>query len=213
MRHKWIQLLVIAAGILFSLVVYSHLPARMVVHWNARGQPDGYGSRAFGAFGLPVLTVLVWLVLRAVPRIDPRGRNIEKFRGSFEWIVTAVVLLLMLIHVTVLGAALGWPISVGRIAPLAAGLMLVGLGNLMPRMRSNFFIGIRTPWTLSSDRVWTRTHRVGGYAMVLAGLLVIAMAFVQSSRFVYVIVGAVFGSALFSVVYSYFAWRQEQKGG
>ena len=100
-----------------------------------------------------------------------------------------------------------------RIAPLAVGVLLIGLGNLLPRVRSNFFIGIRPPWTLSSDRVWTRTHRVGGYAMVLAGLAVMAMAFVQTVTLSYVILAAVLGSALFSVVYSYFAWRQEQKGG
>ncbi len=211
--RKWTQLLLIVAGIAFSIAVFSHLPERVAVHWNARGEVDGFGSRTFAAFGPPLMTTLIWLLLRAVPRIDPRRSNIEKFRDSYEWIVTGIVLLLLLIHVAVLGAALGWPISMARVAPLAVGVLFIGLGNLLPRVRSNFFIGIRTPWTLSSDRVWTRTHRVGGYAMVLAGLVVCSMAFFRSTAFAFVTFAAVLASALFSVVYSYVAWRQEQRGG
>ena len=128
--RKWTQLLLLVAGFAFSIAVWPHLPERMPVHWNARGQVDGYGSRTFGAAALPVLTVFIWLLLRAVPYIDPRRSNIEKFRDSYEWIVTGIVALMVLIHVAVLGAALGWPISMSRIAPLAVGVLLIGVGGL-----------------------------------------------------------------------------------
>jgi uncharacterized membrane protein len=157
------------------------------------------------------MTIGIWLLLRAIPYIDPRRANIEKFRDTFEALIIAIVGVMVLLHVAVVGAALGWPISITRLAPLAVGALLVILGNLLPRFRSNFFMGIRTPWTLSSDTVWNRTHRLGGYLMVAAGLLMVVSAFVQSEVFFYVAIGGVFVAALGTVIYSYLLWRGESR--
>ena len=209
--RKWVPLILIAAAVIFSIAVYPRLPERMVTHWDVRGEPNGWSSRPVGAFMIPGMTLFIWLLLRAVPHIDPRRANIEKFRETFEALIIAIVVVMVLLHVAVVGAALGWPVSISRIAPLSIGALLVILGNLLPRFRSNFFMGIRTPWTLSSETVWNRTHRVGGYLLVAAGLLMLISAFVQSVAFFYVALAGVFAAALGTIVYSYLLWRSEQR--
>ena len=118
----------------------------------------------------------------AVPFIDPRRANIEKFRDAYEVLIIAIIGVTSLIHVAVVGAALGWPLPIDRIAPFDVGVLFIILGNLLPRFHSNFFLGIRTPWTLSSETVWRKTHRVGGYAMVVVGLLMVVAAIIRSPQ-------------------------------
>jgi immunity protein, SdpI family len=106
---------------------------------------------------------------------------------------------------------LGWPIPVKRFVPFSVGALFVLLGSLLPRFRSNFFFGIRTPWTLSSESVWAQTHRIGGWAFALMGLLLIIAGVVGSTRW---LIGAFAGSvvlALGLLVYSYLLWRAEQR--
>lgn len=209
--RKWFPAVLIVGAVAFSLVAWPRLPEQMVTHWNVRGEPDGYSSRLMGAFMIPAFTLGIWLLLLAIPHIDPRRANIEKFRDTYETLISAIVGIMVLLHVAVVGAALGWPIAIARVAPLAVGALLVVLGNLLPRFRSNFFMGIRTPWTLSSDTVWMKTHRVGGYLIVGAGLLLIASAFVRSAVFSYVAIGGTLVAALATLVYSYVAWRAETR--
>jgi len=209
--RKWIPAAFLVAGLVFSLVVYSRLPATMAIHWNLRGEPDGFGSRMLGAFIIPAVALSIWLVMRFIPFIDPRRANIEKFREAFDVLLTTIVGVLMVIHVAMLGYALGWPVSVARVAPIAVGTLFVVLGNLLPRFRSNFFFGIRTPWTLSSEQVWMKTHRLGGYLMVLSGLVIIATAFFHSAAFFHVALGVVGAMAAATIVYSYVLWRSETR--
>lgn len=209
--RKWIPPLLILATMAFAAAIYDRLPERMPIHWNARGEVDGYGSRFWGAFGLPAFLILIWAILRAVPYIDPRKENIEKFRGAYETMVIAVIALMCLIQVAVLGNALGWPISVGRVVPSVVGALFVVLGNLLPRFRSNFFMGIRTPWTLSSETVWTKTHRFGGYFMVVVGFLLVIAGLTGSSLWITIAIAGGVTLAVSVILYSYILWRGEQR--
>jgi uncharacterized membrane protein len=182
----------------------------MVTHWDALGHPNGYGSRLVGAFLLPVMALALWGIMRGLPYIDPRRANYAKFQGTYDLIVNAVITLLLVIHVGVLGAALGWPVPMDRLAPLVVGAMLLLLGNVLPRARSNWWFGIRTPWTLSSDTVWTRTHRVGGYLMTGAGIVTMLSVLLPRRAGVAVMSVAIGAASLGSVIYSYFVWRGEQ---
>lgn len=209
--RKWIPPLLILVAFLFSALVYSHLPDPMPVHWNARGEVDRYGSRFWGAFGLPLVMLGIWGLLLAIPHIDPRRANIEKFRESYELLIVAVVGVEALTHVALVGTALGWPVSMGRLVPAVVGILFIFLGNLLPRFRSNWFMGIRTPWTLSSDTVWMKTHRFGGYVMVGVGLLLIIAAIANTESWVRIAVGGSIAMAVSVVAYSFVVWRNEQK--
>src|SRR5262245_44560212 len=115
--RKWLAPLFIAAAIVFSASVYSRLPERMPVHWDLQGEVNRYGSRLEGAFFLPVVMFLVWLLLRFLPRIDPRRANYAKFGDTYDLLVNSLVALFAVMHVALIGSALGWPVSIARLAP------------------------------------------------------------------------------------------------
>ena len=207
--RKLLAPLLILAAVVFSLAVWSRLPERMPVHWGVHGDVNGYGSRAQGAFLLPGVMLALWLLLRFLPRIDPRRANYAKFADTYDLLVNSLVALFAVMHLALIGAALGWPVSMERIAPALIGLQFIILGNALPRARPNWWFGIRTPWTLSNDRVWTRTHRVSGFLMVGAGIATMASALLPPAWGFGILVGAVVVAALGSVVYSWFAWREE----
>jgi len=205
---------VTVAAIAFALWALPHLPARVPTHWGMNGQPDGWSSPAFAAFMMPGMMLLMSLIFAALPGIDPLKKNYE-FHGSVYFLLVNVVVAFMgVVHVLVLGVALGWPISINRSIPVLVGALLIFIGNLLPRIRPNWFMGIRTPWTLSSESVWRKTHRVGGYAFTIAGLLFVAMALVPSlGGHMGIMLAVILPIAFWPVVYSYLEWRREKESG
>jgi uncharacterized membrane protein len=208
--RKWMPLLIIATALVASAVAYPSLPERIPTHWNFAGEVDGWSPRAWGAWMMPVVIAFVWALMRWLPAIDPRRSNYDKFSGAFEEIMLSVMAFMLVLHGITLAAALGYPLPMERVVPVGVGLLFIVIGNLLPRARSNWFVGIRTPWTLSSDRVWEKTHRVGGKLFVLGGILIALSSFVDASwsRWAPMVVIGI--SSLGAVVYSYLEWRKEK---
>lgn len=207
--RKWYGLLAILAAGVFTAIVYGDLPERLPTHWNLAGEADGWSSRLSGAIMLPLAGVVIWALLQLLPRFDPLRQNYEKFRPSYDVAVNVILVFIALAHVFVLGIALGWPIDSTRALPIGIGLVCILVGNVLPRARRNWFFGVRTPWTLSSDRVWERTHRLAGYLFVAVGaalLVAAALPLALPANAVFATIGAV---AAITVVFSFVAWRQE----
>jgi uncharacterized membrane protein len=210
--RRWLPAVLIAGAVVFSLVVFNRLPERVPIHWGLSGEPDRFGSRIEGAFLMPVLMTALLLLMQWYPSRDPRSANIEKFRGAYDTVVFATIALLTGIHVVALGSALGWRIDMATVVLAGVGVLFVVLGNLLPRVRSNFIFGIRTPWTLSSEDVWMRSHRVGGYAMVVAGLITIAGAFLGRGIGLGLAFASLVLGGLVPIVYSYVLWSRARGG-
>ena len=210
--RKWIPLVLVAAAFIASAVVYPSLPDRVPTHWNLQGEVDGWSGRTWGAWMIPLMIALLWALMRWLPSIDPRGSNYVKFGGAFEGIMVSVMLFMLAVHAIVLRSALGSPVPVDRVMPFGIGVLLVVIGNLLPRARSNWFVGIRTPWTLSSDRVWEKTHRFGGRLFVVGGILIAAAGVVGATWTRWVLVTVIAACSLGAVVYSYVEWRKEKRG-
>jgi uncharacterized membrane protein len=209
--RKWYPLLLAAVGSVLSLAVYARLPDSLAVHFDLEGNPNGWMPRPVGAFFGPVFILLLAGLLRGVRRIDPREENYARFDRAYETIVASVLLLLLGTHLIVIATALGFRVPVGRLVPALVGGLFVATGNVMPQMRPNWWFGVRTPWTLSNDRVWTRTHRLAGYSMTGAGIVMILSGFVFPVRLgAPIVVGAAVASVLAPAVYSYLTWRREQ---
>ena len=208
--RKWIPLLIVAAALLASIVVYQDLPERMPTHWNLSGEPDDWSPRAWGALMGPFMIAVVWGLMRWLPTIDPRRDNYAKFAGTFEGIMLAVMMFMLLLHGLTIRAALGYPVAMERVVPLGVGILFIVIGNLLPRARPNWVVGIRTPWTLSSDRVWEKTHRVGGRLFVLGGILIALSTFLGASWSTGVLIAVVVVCSLGAVIYSYMEWRREK---
>lgn len=208
--RKWIPLLIIAAALVASAVVYPDLPERIPTHWNFAGEVDGWSPRAWGAWLMPVVIAFIWALMRWLPAIDPRRKNYEKFGGAFEGIMLSVMVFMLVLHGLTLAAGLGYPVAMERVVPVGIGLLFIIIGNLLPRARSNWFVGIRTPWTLSSDRVWEKTHRVGGWLFVLGGILISLSALLGASWSHWLVIAVISVCSAGAVVYSYVEWRKER---
>jgi len=208
--RKWIPLLIVGVAFIASAVVYPRLPEAVPTHWSIDGQPNGWSSRLWGAWMIPLFLIGMLVLFRFLPVIDPRGKNYAKFGGTFEGIIVSLMLFMLGLHIIVLRAALGYDVGMRRVLPIGVGALFIVIGNLLPRARSNWCIGLRTPWTLSSDRVWEKTHRFGGRVFVAGGILMVLAAFV-SAQWAHVVLFAVILTCSAGVmVYSYLEWRREQ---
>jgi uncharacterized membrane protein len=207
--RKWIPVLVVIAALAASVFTYQNLPDTIPTHWDLEGNVNGWSSRFWGAFGLPLIMVAVYAVMRFLPLIDPRRENYAKFQGAYEGIILTVLVFMFAMHVLVLRAATGHGFSMEKVMPIGLGLLFIAIGNLLPRARSNFFVGIRTPWTLSSEKSWEKTHRLGGYVFVIVGILMAVSSFMPIETGWPIVAGLTAVAMLGLVVYSYVAWRDD----
>ena len=207
--RKWIPVLIVIAAVVVSVVVYPQLPETIPTHWDMNGQVNGWSSRFWGAWIMPVILAATWLLMRAIPHIDPRRENYAKFRGAYETLVISVMAVLLGLHIVMLLAATGRNVSLERVLPAGIGALFVVIGTLLPRMEPNWFVGIRTPWTLSSDVSWVRTHRVGGYVFIAIGALTILTALFTPALTFKVLFATALTGVVFLFVYSYMAWKDD----
>lgn len=210
MKSRYFGAVAVAVMVLFTLVVWGQLPERLPSHWNARGEVDGWTGKGPGVFLLPAVTLGLWLLFQVLPRIDPRAKNYERFAPTYWTLANVALLFMALLHVLVLGAALGWPIDVSRVMLVALGALFVALGNYLPRIKPNWWMGIRTPWTLDNDQVWRETHRLGGKTFVAAGLITVAVGLLSPQRGFTLMIASLVLAAVVPLVYSYLAWRRER---
>jgi len=209
--RKWIPYIIVAIAVAASLFQFSQLPERMPTHWGTNGEINGWSSRLWGASVIPLVLLLLALMMKWLPTIDPRRANYPKFAGTFNGLFISIMLFILGMHFVILASALGYPVAMGRWVPIGMGAFFIVMGNLLPRARPNWFVGIRTPWTLSSDRVWEKTHRLAGYVFVVLGVLIGLIGVVSGgSDLVMPWLGGLIGIAALSlVVYSYVEWRRE----
>lgn len=207
--RKWIPALLIVAAIVFSIVAYPSLPETVPTHWGMSGEPNGWSTRFWGAWMLPLMMAFIWIIMRALPHIDPRKANYEKFRGVYELFIAGILAFMLVLHVVVLKAATGSHIDMGRVAFLAVGGLFVLVGAALPGTHPNWFFGIRTPWTMSSDLSWERTHKIGGPLFVALGLISIVSTLVAPKSSPWVLFGSAFLAIVFLFAYSYRVWKED----
>lgn len=207
--RKWIPLLLIIAAVAASVFYYPQLPAKMATHWSASGEANGFSDRLWGAWMIPLIMAAVWLILRAIPHIDPRKANYEKFSGMYDALVILILSFMLLMHIVVLMAATGSPIRMERILMPGVGVFIAIMGLLIPKVHPNWFVGIRTPWTLTSDLSWERTHKIGGTLFVILGVLMVGSAFLAPEVAIWILVAAALGITIFLFAYSYQVWKTD----
>jgi uncharacterized membrane protein len=209
MRNPRLLYIVVAAMFLFGLAALPFMPNPAPIHWNAAGEVDGYGSPLVATFLAPLIALATLVLMQWLPRLDPRRESYAQFAGTYRLIMTVLVLFFAVLELSTVGAALGWPISIPRVMMIAMGLMFALIGNELGRVQPNYFVGIRTPWTLADPEVWRRTHRVGGRMLAGAGLLMLLLGLVAPAEVGFFLgIGALLVASLGSVAYSYIVWRQ-----
>lgn len=188
---------------------------RIPVHWGIDGQPDRWGGRLEAFFLLPAIMIGVSLAFAILPAIDPRGRNLARSRVVLNTAWSGTLALLLVLEAAMLAFGLGWVDADGtRFMPglslTAVGILFILLGNVLGKARPNWFVGIRTPWTLSSDLAWDKTHRLVGRLMVLAGLILLAGVWFLPARLQFgLALIAGLAPAVIGTAYSYWVWRND----
>jgi uncharacterized membrane protein len=204
---------IIAVMLLLTAWAWPQLPAdaRIPIHWSADGQVDGYADKLVGLLLLPLIAAGIAAMFAAIPLIEPRRRNLERSATAYGAIWVGVMLLLGGLQLLVIGAALGAAFDMTRLVFVATGALFIVIGNYLPKVRPNYMVGIRTPWTLTSDVAWTRTHRVGGRSFVIEGIVLILLGLVGVTGVA--LAGAlIVGVVILLVVvfaYSYQVWKAD----
>lgn len=211
------SVLVVLAMAAAALIVGSSLPdgVQLPSHWGLDGRPDRFTDK-WSALLMPVaITAGLSLLFHFLPELETRREGLARSRGLYLWAWAGLLLIMAIVEVAVVSVALGWGLPVGRLIMAGVGAMLLMISNQLGKSRSMYLIGIRTPWTLASEEVWIKTHRLGGKMMVLAGLIMIAAALLPlpSPLPGTVAIAAVALAALVPVVYSYLLWRRERRQG
>ena len=202
--------ILIVLATLAGLLLWNRLPDTMASHWGADDQVNGTTGKLQGVFLLPLITAAIVLLFMAIPLIDPLKANIAKFRGVFNICIVMVTAFMVYVHALQLAWNLGYSFRMSAGLLPGLGLLFIFLGFLIEKTKRNFFIGIRTPWTLSSDTVWEETHRVGAQLFKISGLLALIGLFFPDYSLWFILVPSI-GSALFTVVYSYIIFEREAR--
>jgi len=196
---------------------YPSLPQRIPTHWNIHGQVDGYGDKLWATFLMPLVTTGMLALFAFLPALSPKKFEVDAFRPTYLFIMVVVVALFVYIQAIILLAT--WQEVGGGPKWLDVGRALVGgifvffalMGNVMGKVRKNFYIGIRVPWTLASDRVWNDTHRLAAWLMVAGG--VVGLIVVLSGLPLPLAFGALAISIIVPIAYSFFHYKSLERRG
>ena len=211
-KTTWIVLVILTAiSLVIGLAVYGLLPEQVASHWNAQGEADGYSSALSGILLLPAIMVGTALLMMFIPAIDPMKENIAAFREDYNSMIVAMAGFMLYLHILTLLYNLNVDFEMNSLlAPGFGGLFFL-IGEMIGKARRNFFIGVRTPWTLSSDRVWQRTHERAAVGYKAAGAFtLLAIPFPQWAM-IFMLV-PILAVSLYAIVYSYFEFQKEKVG-
>ena len=206
----WISMGIIVIQFIACIFLYSTLPEQIPTHWNAHGEIDSYGPR-WTIFMLTAISLVVLTLLYFVPKMDPKGKNIlDSGRIVPLMMVTLTVLFALLFVVTVL-ASLGYNVAINTVVPAAVGVLFILIGNYMPKIKPNYMMGIRLPWTLADEGVWHKTHRLGGKVFMFGGLAFVIATFLPAPiNFIFPLV-ILLGGIFWTGVYSFLELKKVKK--
>lgn len=197
--------------ILLAGILYPSLPQQIPMNWGFNGTVS-YSDK-HQLFFLCGMALFMAFLFDILPKIDPRNKNYVKFGSYYDYFcIFMQIFLLIMTGIILMESFRPGSLSVPMIVMILTGILFVFLGNVMPKIKSNFYMGFKTPWTLSSEEVWYKTHRLGGKCFFLAGILMIALSFLANEKISFwLIMGAILIASALPMVMSYVWWKQEQK--
>ncbi|MDA7026729.1 SdpI family protein [Bacillus sp. CLL-7-23] len=210
MKKHIVSLSIIFINILLWGFSYPYLSNHIPIHWSFSGEVDRYATKTEAMLLMLGLLIFVYAVMILAPKLEPRKKNLALFSKTYHIIVNAMLLLFSLLNLLLVLTGLGYHVPMGSFVPVLVGAILIVIGNYLPRVRSNFFIGIKNPWTLSSDTVWKKTHRFASKMFTIAGILIAINSLLPIGNNGNIAMLALILIAVFApYVYSYVLYRQE----
>ncbi len=213
MRKPTLAILaIVALAFLASGYFYPQVPNVMITHWGFQGEPDGYMSKEWGLFLIPSLLAVFALLFVKIPEIDPLKKNIEKFRPHYDNFIILLFLFLFAIQLVMILWNLGVQLSFALVLPPLMAMLFYYVGVLCAHAEKNWFIGIRTPWTMSSDAVWEKTNKLAGKLFKISAAIIL-LSMLLPELMVLFILGPVVFTGAYTVWYSYSEYQKERKSG
>ena len=201
-----VSTLAILLPILVGVILWDKLPETIATHFGADNTANGWNSKGFTVFGIPLVMAALHLFCLVVTSLDPKYKNIgKKPLGMVFWIIPSVSLVVMSV---IYAMALGIKIEVGFVVLLLMGIIFIIMGNVMPKAKQNYTFGIKIPWTLNDEDNWNKTHRIAGFCMVIAGLVTLLTAFLQSP---FIFIPALILALAVPMIYSYIHYKKHKK--
>jgi uncharacterized membrane protein len=207
-KNTVVILAIIAISFLFGIYFYPLFPDKIASHWGIDGQVNGYMNKFWGLFLMPIISVVLFLLFIFLPKIDPLKENIKKFQNYFDKFILLIFIFLFYIYSLTILWNLGKRFNMGQLLAPAIGILFAYAGVLIENAKRNYFIGIRTPWTLASENVWNKTHKLGGKLFKISGIIAI-FGFLFPDQAVYLVIIPVIISTIYSTVYSYLEFKKE----
>ncbi|HEY3416084.1 MAG TPA: SdpI family protein [Armatimonadota bacterium] len=204
--------IILGLMLVLTAIGWAKIPAGQMIatHWGLNGQPDGYSGKTLALLIMPLVALAEIGFFLLILNIEPRRRNIRLSLKAYTAIVVGSLSVLLVAHALIILSALGYHLKIGLIMPLAIGALFIVIGNYLGKFRSNFFAGIRTPWTLSSDLAWDKTHRLGGKLFVLLGVILILVVFLRDEFLSFILLFAeIITVTLMLTIYSFLVWRSD----
>ena len=201
---------IIILSFIIGIYLYPQMPERMASHWNSQGEVDGFMPKFWGLFLFPIIMSALMLLFLAIPKIDPLKKNIKKFRKYYDIFILLFIIFFTYIYILTLIWNIGYRYDMTMVIIPALAILFYYLGILNENAKRNWFIGLRTPWTLSSEKVWNKTHKLAGKLFKLAAIIALLGLFIQKYA-VWLIIGPILAFALYLVVYSYIEYQKEKR--
>lgn len=203
--------IIILLPMLFGIIMWNDLPNTMTTHWGADGNADGFSEKAFAVFGLPCILLVLHFVCLLFTLLDKKQKEQnQKALGMIFWIIPIISLL---VNGIMYRAAFGKKIDLSLFVPILLGIMLIFMGNYLPKIKQNRTLGIKLFWALNNEENWNKTHRFGGKVWVVAGLIMLFSVFLPLKAMVWIMVSVITAITVIPIAYSYYVYKQHQKNG
>ena len=210
-KKDWFIIAILALTFMVSLYFYPDLPSKIPSHWNSKGEIDGYSGRFFGTFLIPLMNLGFYFLFIFLPYLDPKKANYEKFQLAYKVIRYSFHILFACIQVVILLVALGNTVNVTMLIGVGTSLLFVVIGNVMGKFKHNYFVGIKTPWTLANEEVWVKTHRMAAPLWVVGGIISAIFAIIGDTMYFIALVTIIPVIAIVPMIYSYVIFKKLSK--
>jgi uncharacterized membrane protein len=208
---RYLQLAIIVLLFLIPTYFYEKLPDTVISHWNAEGNPDGYMAKPLGLFLLPIIAVLVYLLMKYLPKFDPMRKDAKGFEKEYDAFISLLLLFMLLIESFIIVSNMGSTIPISYPMCIGIAAIFYYTGGLLEKAKMNWFVGIRTPWTLSNENVWNKTHALGGKLFKMCGVISLLGIFAPKEYAIWMILIPILIVSLGLVIYSYLEYKKESK--
>ena len=206
MLKTWI---VVVVAIIIAIVGIIIMPDTIPTHFGPSGAPDAWGSK-YTVLMYPAILVLVSVLAVPMIKVDPKMENYGRFSKYYYDFFFGFALFFVAVEVANIAIALGANINVGSIICFIAGVLMLFVGNMMPKIKQNFFFGIKTPWTLTDEENWFKTHRLGGKTFAIGGVVMMIAACIPGEFKIWIVLAAIIIMTMVPLVYSYMLFKSKQ---